>query len=112
VVILFFCCHVVVFFRKRVLSVSGMSKYGFHRVLSGSTTPQAADQLDVSTAQEDTVLDVFMLNLDSTSAAQLHKEAKEKGVSEASLIQLIVNTRGKVRSIFCFLFFLASVLST
>jgi hypothetical protein len=88
------------------------NKFGFHRVVDGDTTPQAAEKLDVTLAtHDDTVIDVFLLNLDSTSATQLHNEAKEKNVQVSALIRRIVETRGKV-SVFFFFFLKKKSLSS
>jgi L-erythro-3,5-diaminohexanoate dehydrogenase len=84
-----------------------MERFGFHRVLDErrATTPQAAERLDASLPARDTelVVDVELLNLDSTSASQLHDEAARRGVPMAELVMETVATRGKLFPL-CFVF--------
>ena len=75
-----------------------MERFGFHRVLGERpSTPQAAEELSVALPARDSelVLDVELLNLDSTSAAQLHGESEARGVPMAELIRNLVAKRGK-----------------
>ena len=41
---------------------------------------------------------MFVLNLDATSANQLHQQSKQEGVSVANLILKIVRSRGKMHN--------------
>ncbi len=72
--------------------------FGMHRVLgTRASTPQAAEKLNASlpAGEDELVLDVFLLNLDSTSAAQLERESEKKRISMASLVLDIVSGRGR-----------------
>jgi hypothetical protein len=79
-----------------------MERFGFHRVLDErqATTPQAAERLDASLPARETelVVDVELLNLDSTSASQLHEEATKRGVPVATLVMETVARRGMYRT--------------
>lgn len=80
--------------------MSGEERFGFHRVVGGGTTPQAAERLDAETKarENESELEVMLLNLDATSARQLGREAERQGCGVAALVLDIVRQRGKMHN--------------
>ncbi|HHT45271.1 MAG TPA: L-erythro-3,5-diaminohexanoate dehydrogenase [Fastidiosipila sp.] len=77
------------------------SKYGLHRVLSPKgVLPQAADVIanDMTIYDNEILIDVDALNIDSASFRQLSEEAAGDEEKIAAKIMEIVNERGKMQN--------------
>ncbi|MDX1387066.1 MAG: hypothetical protein R3257_05705, partial [bacterium] len=83
------------------LTRPGGDPLGIHRVLEPrGVLPQAARRLDVSLPlfQNEMLIEVHRLNIDSASFAQLKKQAGGRRASVGKMIQKIVKQSGKMQN--------------